>query len=163
MEFKRQEEEALMHEKGVQSVIQKMQWVFSKVLLHRSPPTPHVTRKGRTFFLWNGPYCFTWNGLCCCWASCGSVSTTLLRTHIELVSANNPFGIRRGDKSLLQKHPSVLNSPTDRWLSVSGNINITGEKLIQTVYFSLCLSRKRYSSKCLKLEREARDSPWLKT
>lgn len=44
-----------------------------------------------------------------------------------------------------------------------GILILQGKKLIQTVYFSLCLSRKRYSSKCLKLEREARDSPWLKT
>lgn len=113
---------------GVRSVIRKMHWVFSKVLLHWSPPTPHMLPVNAGRFFHEMAHAVSFEQCVLLLDRLGSVSTTLFRAHSELVSANKPFGIRGGNKSLLQKHPSVLNSPVDRWLSVSGNINIRGEK-----------------------------------
>lgn len=153
-----------MHEKGVRSVIQKIHWVFSQVLLHRSPPTPHtLPGKARRFFL-EMAHTVSLETVC---AAAGRAVVLSQQHYSELTLSwyqpTSPLVSEERINHFSRNTHLVLNSPTDRWLSVSGNINITGEKLIQTVYFSLCLSRKRYSSKCLKLEQEARDSPWLKT
>lgn len=83
-------------EKVVWSVIQKMPWVFLNVLLHWSPPTPHMLPvKAQRFFLEMVHGVSSETVYACCWAFCGSVSTTWLRTHIHQVISQEVLSYQR--------------------------------------------------------------------
>lgn len=111
------------HAKVVWSVIQKMQWVFLNVLLHLRPHIPHMLPvKAQRFF----PEMVQAVPFEAVWAAAGG-SVVLSQQHCsELTfSRYQPTGPLVSEEEInhiLQKHPTVLNSPIDRWLSVSGNI-----------------------------------------
>lgn len=115
--------ESLTREKVVWSVIQKMQWVFLNVLLHWSPHIPHMLPvKAQRFFL-EMVHAVSFETVCAA-AGCSVVLSQQHRSELTF-SRYQPIGPLVSEEEInhiLQKHPSVLNSPIDRWLSVSENI-----------------------------------------
>lgn len=106
-------------EKVVWSVIQEDAMGVLECSVSLKPDTTHVTSKGATFFPLKWSMVFHLKR-CVPAAGC---SVVLSQQHGSELNQSRGLLVSEGEiNHILQKHPSVLNSPVDRWLSVSGNI-----------------------------------------